>query len=114
MGLFTNSPPQFGQRKSKTSSTHLLQKVHSKEQIIASTLSCGKSTPQFSQQGLSSSIVNNYSINFSISDFQVFLPFTTNFSVFPSLVIIFNPFGTIPSELKKTTSLISFISMINP
>jgi hypothetical protein len=65
MGLFTNSPPQFGQQKSKTSSTHLLQKVHSNEQIIASALSCGKSTPQFSQQGLSSSIASNSRIKLS-------------------------------------------------
>lgn len=35
VGLFSNPPPQLGQTFFKLFSTHCLQKVHSKEQIIA-------------------------------------------------------------------------------
>jgi hypothetical protein len=56
-GRRTNSPPQFGHRpparRVRAQSAH---HVHSKEQIIASRLSGGRSRPQHSQSGLSSSI----------------------------------------------------------
>jgi hypothetical protein len=56
IGLGTNPPPQFGQTFASTRSTQSAQKVHSKEQILASVDSGGKPLLQFSQVGLSSSI----------------------------------------------------------
>jgi hypothetical protein len=53
IGLGQNPPPQFGQTFSRTFSTQARQKVHSKEQIIASIESGGKEALQFSQVGLS-------------------------------------------------------------
>jgi len=54
-GLFTSSPPQFGQRIA-IFSAQLTQNVHSKEQISASVESGSRSLLQHSQFGLSSSI----------------------------------------------------------
>jgi len=55
IGRRANSPPQLGQRLSANrSSTQDAQKVHSKEQIIASEDSGGSSLPQHSQFGLNS------------------------------------------------------------
>jgi len=56
IGRGANPPPQFGQTLSSIFSTHSAQKVHSYEQIRASTASGGKSLSQYSQLGLSSSI----------------------------------------------------------
>lgn len=55
-GLFSKPPPQFGQTLHRRSSTQGLQKVHSKEHIMASILSAGNNLPQCSQTGLISSI----------------------------------------------------------
>lgn len=57
MGLFSKLPPQFGHTCFKTVSTQSLQKVHSKVQIIASSLWGGRALLQFSQVGLISSII---------------------------------------------------------
>jgi len=54
-GLFTSSPPQFGQRIA-IFSAQLAQKVHSNEQISASVASGSRSLLQHSQLGLNSSI----------------------------------------------------------
>src|SRR5262245_6929454 len=54
IGLGENPPPQLGQTFSRTSSTHALQKVHSKLQIIASVVSGGTGLLQCSQVGLRS------------------------------------------------------------
>lgn len=52
-GRGTNSPPQFGQRPESRSSTQRTQNVHSKEQILASLESGGRSMLQHSQFGRS-------------------------------------------------------------
>src|SRR3954466_7541020 len=57
IGRGQKPPPQFGQTFPKMSSTHERQKVHSKEQIIASVEFGGSAVLQCSQGGLSSSIV---------------------------------------------------------
>lgn len=49
VGRWTNSPPQFGQVTFKISLAHREQKVHSKEQIVASLESIGKLASQRSQ-----------------------------------------------------------------
>ena len=54
IGLGEKPPPQLGQTFSSTSSTHALQKVHSKLQIIASVVPGGSGLLQCSQVGLSS------------------------------------------------------------
>jgi hypothetical protein len=51
LGRATISPPQFGQTLFKTFVTQSVQKVHSKEQIIAAVDSGGKSLSQHSQLG---------------------------------------------------------------
>src|SRR6516164_8654373 len=56
IGRGEKPPPQFGQTFSKTVSAHSRQKVHSKEQIIASAESGGSDLLQFSQVGLNSSM----------------------------------------------------------
>ncbi len=56
VGLFSKPPPQLGQTFSKMFSTHWIQNVHSKVQIMASLESFGNILPQFSQLCLSSSI----------------------------------------------------------
>jgi hypothetical protein len=56
MGRELNPPPQFGHTLSSFSSTHVRQKVHSKEQIMASSELGDNLTPQFSQVGRISSI----------------------------------------------------------
>jgi hypothetical protein len=56
IGRGTRLPPQFGQRAANRDSTHSRQNVHSKEQIIASAASGGRSFPHRSQFGLSSSM----------------------------------------------------------
>ena len=56
IGLGEKLPPQFGQIPPSSDATHALQKVHSKVQIIASGESGGRSRPQLSQSGRSSSI----------------------------------------------------------
>jgi hypothetical protein len=55
MGLGTNPPPQFGHTLPKNFSTQAAQKVHSNEQMRASSESGGNGTLQCSQVGLSSS-----------------------------------------------------------
>jgi hypothetical protein len=55
-GRRTSSPPQLGQIPARTFSTQAAQKVHSKVQISAFVESGGRSRPQHSQLGLSSSI----------------------------------------------------------
>ncbi|MDR7342009.1 hypothetical protein J2X14_000397 [Pantoea alhagi] len=55
-GRRTSSPLQFGQRPASRVVAQLWQKVHSKEQIIASVDSGGRSQSQHSQLGLNSSI----------------------------------------------------------
>ena len=61
IGRETKLPPRLiyimGQRPFRFSSTQPLQKVHLKEQIIASPESGGRSLSQYSQFGLSSSMV---------------------------------------------------------
>lgn len=57
VGRFSNPPPQFGQTLYKVLITQSMQNVHSKVQIIASSLSLGSDLPQFSQFGLISSIL---------------------------------------------------------
>lgn len=49
-------PPQLGHRSFSSVATQSLQKVHLKEQIIASSESGGRSLSQHSQFGLSSNI----------------------------------------------------------
>jgi hypothetical protein len=56
MGRGSKPPPQFGQTFPSTCATHSAQKVHSKEQMRASSLSGGSALPQFSQTGLNSSM----------------------------------------------------------
>jgi len=56
IGLGEKPPPQFGQALPRTFSTQERQKVHSKEQIIASVESGGSAVSQFSHVGLNSSI----------------------------------------------------------
>lgn len=56
MGLAEKPPPQFGHTFSSNSSTQILQKVHSKEQIMASVEWGGSEQLQCSQLGLSVSI----------------------------------------------------------
>src|SRR5687768_14998822 len=55
-GRGTNIPPQFGQIPLSLVSAHSAQKVHSNEQIIASSATGGRSLLQHSQFGRSSSI----------------------------------------------------------
>ena len=55
-GLGTKPPPQFGQTLCSTSSMQVAQKVHSYEQMRASSASGGRSLSQHSQFGLSSNI----------------------------------------------------------
>src|SRR4029453_10177467 len=55
MGLGENPPPQFGQTLPSTFSTQVAQKVHSNEQMRASSESGGSALPQFSQTGRSAS-----------------------------------------------------------
>jgi hypothetical protein len=57
MGRGQKPPPQFGQTFRKIFSTQGRQKVHSNEQIIASTELGGSGVLQFSQVGLSSSMI---------------------------------------------------------
>jgi hypothetical protein len=57
IGRRTSSPLQLGQRPASTPSAQSRQKVHSKEQMRASSEWGGKSRSQHSQLGLSSSIV---------------------------------------------------------
>jgi hypothetical protein len=56
-GRAVNPPPQFGQTPDSVCSTHVAQNVHSYEQIRASSESGGNAQLQFSQVGLSSSMV---------------------------------------------------------
>jgi len=56
IGRGQKPPPQFGHTLPRISSTQLLQKVHSKVQIIASSEFGGSGLLQFSQVGLSSSM----------------------------------------------------------
>jgi hypothetical protein len=56
MGRALNPPPQFGQTLASSSSTQVRQKVHSKEQIIASRELGGKRVAQCSQVGRISSM----------------------------------------------------------
>jgi len=58
IGRFSKFPPQLGQMPLRMVSTQVLQKVHSNEQIIASSLSVGNEQSQFSQFDLSFNIVN--------------------------------------------------------
>jgi hypothetical protein len=56
IGLGTKFPPQLGQTPFNLSATQSQQNVHSKEQIIASGESGGKSLSQHSQPGFNASI----------------------------------------------------------
>jgi hypothetical protein len=56
IGRRTSSPPQFGQMPLSFLSTQSAQKLHSKEQIIASVAAGGRSLLQHSQFGRKSSI----------------------------------------------------------
>ena len=58
VGRFSSPPPQFGQTLCRIFVTHSKQNVHSKVQIIASSLSLSNDLPQFSQFGLISSILS--------------------------------------------------------
>jgi hypothetical protein len=62
IGLFSNPPPQLGHTLCKTVCTHSAQKVHSKEQIMASLLSFGRFLPQFSQIGLNVNMIKIFLI----------------------------------------------------
>jgi hypothetical protein len=55
-GRTNNSPPQFGQLPPSRASAQDWQKVHSKEQMRASSESGGNGLSQHSQEGLSSNI----------------------------------------------------------
>ena len=55
IGRGTNPPPQLGKTLRKTPLTQPAQKVHSNEQILASSEFGGRALPQFSQVGRSSS-----------------------------------------------------------
>jgi hypothetical protein len=57
IGRGTKPPPQFGQTLPRTLSTQVAQNVHSYVQIRASSESGGNALLQFSQVGLSSSMV---------------------------------------------------------
>jgi hypothetical protein len=60
-GLRTNSPPQFGQTPSgRFALAQAVQKVHSIEQIIASSESGGRSRSQHSQFGRNANIQRLY------------------------------------------------------
>ena len=63
-GRTTNSPPQLGHLLLSTVSAQEAQNVHSNEQIRASVESGGKSLPQHSQFGRSSSM--SVSVTFTI------------------------------------------------
>jgi hypothetical protein len=56
MGRRTNSPLQFGQRCANAPSAQVTQKVHSNEQMRASSDSGGRSLSQHSQLGRNSSM----------------------------------------------------------
>ena len=56
MGRALNPPPQFGQTLASISSTQVRQKVHSKEQIMASSELGGKRDAQCSLVGRISSM----------------------------------------------------------
>ena len=56
MGRRSKLPPQFGQTPASFSCTHVVQKVHSNVQIMASVDSGGKSVLQDSQLGRNSSM----------------------------------------------------------
>ena len=58
IGLGVKPPPQFGHTLPSTLSTHVAQNVHSYEQMRASAESGGSGVLQFSQVGLSSSMVS--------------------------------------------------------
>jgi hypothetical protein len=72
IGRGTRLPPQLGQRCANRASTQSRQNVHSKEQIIASAASGGRSFPHRSQFGLSSSMRDGYAARL------------TSFSTWPS------------------------------
>lgn len=55
VGRRTSSPPQFGHRPLRMPSAHVMQNVHSNEQMTASVASGGKSLLQHSQFGRSCS-----------------------------------------------------------
>ena len=57
IGLGPKPPPQFGQTLSRMVSTQVAQKVHSYEQMRASSAAGGKGLLQFSQLGLNSSMI---------------------------------------------------------
>ena len=59
IGRGQKPPPQLGHTLPRISSTQLLQKVHSKVQIMASRESGGNGLLQFSQVGLSSSMASS-------------------------------------------------------
>jgi len=63
VGRRSRLPPQLGHFPPNTLLTQGSQKVHSWEQIIAMFESCGRSTPQFSQSGLSSSMTGRKGVS---------------------------------------------------
>ncbi len=67
MGRFVNSPPQLGQMPASFCATQVVQNVHSKEQIIASLDSGGRSLLQHSQFGLSASMCHTLHVRYKTS-----------------------------------------------
>jgi hypothetical protein len=65
VGRLTNSPAQLGQMLLRTCTEHLLQNVHSNEQILASFEFAGSAAPHFSQCAFISNI--NFSVGAILS-----------------------------------------------
>ena len=63
VGRRSRLPLQLGHFPPSTLLTQSSQKVHSWEQIIAMFESCGRSTPQFSHSGLSSSMTGGKGVS---------------------------------------------------
>jgi hypothetical protein len=68
LGRRTSSPLQLGHRLSSALSAQERQKVHSNEQIIASTESAGRSRSQHSQLGRIWSIARSFVARLGFSD----------------------------------------------
>jgi hypothetical protein len=64
-GRLTSSPPQLGHIPASFCFAQVAQKVHSKEQIIASSECGGRSLLQHSQFGLSASMLNISHVRYS-------------------------------------------------
>ena len=84
VGLFSKPPPQFGQTFFSMLLTQLLQYVHSKVQIIASSLLFGNFFAQFLQNCLISSFIFAplYCIQFSFIELHKFVLYFLLFQLF--------------------------------